>query len=102
MLNLKKHETPRFHDSAYQSAIASRSRLGRIKLAVKRCFIVSGGQPITARAVLERAYPRLKRFTWLHRRSAWRALRMSAEIVGRNRFGRGRPNLWAPKQHAAT
>jgi hypothetical protein len=92
---------PRFHDSAYQSAIASRSRLGRIKLAVLRCFIVSEGQPITARAVLERAFPRLKRFTGFHRRSAWRALLMSAEIVGRNRFGRGRPNLWALKARHA-
>src|SRR5262245_46815930 len=83
------------HTTDHLRAIASRSRMGRIQLAVRRCFIVSGGQPITARAVLERAFPRLRRFTYFHRRSVWRALRMSAEVIARNRFGRGRPNLWA-------
>ena len=77
--------------------IASASRLGRIKRAVKREFILSSNQPILTRGVLERAYPRLSRFTDWHYLAARRALRQEAEVVARNRFGRGRPNLWAPK-----
>jgi hypothetical protein len=73
--------------------IASKSRIGRIRRAVKRCFIVSGGM-ISIRDVLVRAYPRLKRFTAWHYLAARRALRKEGIIVGRNRFGRGRPALW--------
>ena len=78
--------------------IASKTRIGRIRRSVKREFILSDGQPILTRSVLERAYPRLRSFTWWHYLAARRALRHDAEVIARNRFGRGRPNLWAPKQ----
>ena len=85
-------------DTERMRAIASGKRFGRIKRAVSRTFILSDGQPILTRSVLERAYPRLRRFTDWHYLAARRALRHGAEVVGRNRYGRGRPNLWAPKQ----
>jgi len=79
----------------YLRVIASKKRPGaRIRLAVRRCFITHG-QPITIRQVLERAYPRLRRFTSWHYLAARRALRQSASVVARCRFGRGRPCLWA-------
>ena len=77
--------------------IASKSRKGRIRLAVTRGFILSDGQPITSRQVLERAYPRLNRFTAWHYLAVRRALRHDAIVIARSRFGRGRPCLWAPK-----
>ena len=91
---------PDRNSRAYLSLIASKSRPGaRIRLATHRCFILSDGGPITIRQVLERAYPRLRRFTSWHYLAARRALRKEAVIVGRNRFGRGRANLWALKDH---
>ena len=84
----------------YLRLIASKSRIGRVKRAVKREFILSDGKPILTRKVLERAYPRLSRFTWWHYLAARRALRQEAIVVGRNRFGRGRPNLWALRHDA--
>jgi hypothetical protein len=83
-------------DRAWLRLIASKSRIGRIRLAVRRGFIVSDGQPITIRQVLERAYPRQRRFTSWHYLAARRALRKEAIVIARGRFGRGRPNLWAP------
>jgi hypothetical protein len=77
--------------------IASEKRLGRCKRAVRREFILSDGQPILACQVIDRAFPRIKRVLDWHRWSVRRALIQEAEIVGRNRFGRGRPNLWVPK-----
>ena len=74
--------------------IASKSRIGRIRRAVKRCFIL-GGDTISIGDVLRRAYPRLQRFSAWHYLAARRALLKEATIIGRNRFGRGRPNLWA-------
>src|SRR5262245_17828350 len=83
---------------AHMAVIASRKRPNaRIRTAVRRAFILSDGQSITGRMVLERAFPRLKRFKHWHRWSARRALLQVAVVVGRNRFGRGRPNLWALK-----
>ena len=84
--------------------IASKSRIGRVRLAARRGFIVSDGHPITIRQVLERAYPRLRRFVSWHYLAARRALRKEAIVIARNRFGRGRPNLWTPKsmRHDAT
>ena len=79
----------------YMRAIASKSRIGRIRRAVRRAFILSGGKPILARDVLERSYPRLKIFLRGHRRAVWRALRMDAVVIGRMLRGRGRPALWA-------
>jgi hypothetical protein len=79
----------------YMRAIASKSRVGRIRRAVKRCFILSDGS-ISIGDVLRRAYPRLQRFTAWHYLAARRALRKEATIIGRNRHGRGRPNLWSP------
>src|SRR5262249_935983 len=82
----------------FMIAIASRKRPNaRVRVAVRRAFILSNGQPITGRMVLERAFPRLKRFKHWHRWSARRALLQVATVVGRHRYGRGRPNLWAPK-----
>jgi hypothetical protein len=75
---------------------ASKSRTGRIKLAVRRLFIISDSQPILLRQVLDRAYPKLKRFTSWHYLAARRALRHDAIMVARNRYGRGRPGLWGP------
>ena len=84
----------------YMRAIASKSRIGRIRRAVRRGFILSDGAPILIRTVLERAYPRLKRFAAWHYLAARRALRQEAMIVGRNRHGRGRPALWIPRSDA--
>ena len=75
--------------------IASESRLGRIRRAVRRAFIVSGGKPILARDVLERAFPRVKNPTDWQRWSVRRALLKEAVVIARSRFGRGRPALWA-------
>jgi len=85
--------------------VASKSRVGRIRRAVKREFILSDGRPILSRQVLERAYCRLRRFTTWHYLAVRRALRSEgATVIARNRFGRGRACLWAPKpmQHDAT
>lgn len=82
------------------AVIAARKRPGaRIRLAVQRCFTLSEG-PITSRMVMERAYPRLRRFSRWHRWSARRALLQVAVVIGRHRFGRGRPFLWAPIGHS--
>jgi hypothetical protein len=61
---------------------------------------VSNGQPITVRDVLVRAYPKLRRFDDWHRWSCWRALLRHVTVIARNRFGRGRHNLWAKRQDA--
>jgi hypothetical protein len=55
---------------------------------VRREFILSDGQPILTRRVLERAYPRLSRFADWHYLAARRALRQEAMVVARNRYGR--------------
>jgi hypothetical protein len=95
---LREQKGARTHTSkGAPVVIASKSRIGRIRRAAKRCFITSGGT-ISIRDVLERAYPRLKRFTAWHYLAARRALRKEAIIVGRNRYGRGRPALWAPNR----
>ena len=78
-------------------AIASRKRLGRLRIAVRRAFIISNGEPICIADVLKRAYPRLKRVPCGHRWSVRRALLQDAVVIGRKRYGRGRPNLWAPR-----
>ena len=78
-------------------AIASEKRLGRIRVAVRRTFILSDGEPICVGDVLQRAYPRLKRFQDWHRWSVRRALLHDAEVIGRKRFGSGRANLWVLK-----
>jgi hypothetical protein len=78
-------------------AIASKSRPNaRIRLAVRREFILSSGHPITIGQVLRRGYPHLRRFTSSHYLAARRALRKEAIVIARNCFGRGRPNLWVP------
>jgi hypothetical protein len=82
-------------------AIASRKRFGRVKIAVRRCFILSAGKPILARDVLHRAFPRVKQFQYWQRWSVRRALLQAGEVIARNRYGRGRPNLWAPKRDMA-
>ena len=67
--------------------------MGRLRIAVRRAFIISNGQPICIADVLKRAYPRLKRFPCGHRWSVRRALLQDAVVVGRNCYGRGRPNF---------
>jgi hypothetical protein len=81
-------------------AIASQSRFGRVRVAVRRCFILADDKPILARDVLLRAFPRLKRFEYWQHWSVRRALLRDAEAIARNRFGRGRPNLWALRHDA--
>jgi hypothetical protein len=76
--------------------IGAKTRMGKVRVSVRRCFIVSNGQPILVRDVLERCYPRGKRFRSRQYDLARQALRRVAVIVARNRFGRGRPALWAP------
>lgn len=82
--------------SEHMRAIASKNRIGRIRKSVRRCFIVSDGKPILARDVVARAFPRIERVQDWHRWSVRRALLKDAVVIGRNRYGRGRPNLWAP------
>jgi len=95
---LKENTRNRADRSERMRVIASAPRPhARIRRAVRRAFIVSDGQPITIRHVLERAYVRLSRFTSWHYLAARRALRHDATVVARHRFGRGRPNLWARK-----
>ena len=72
--------------SGYKIVFASEKRLGRVKRAVRRQFILSNGKPILTRSVLERAYPRLSRFTDWHYLAARRALRQEAIVVARNRL----------------
>jgi len=83
--------------SEHLRLIASKKRMGRIRRAVRREFILSDGKPILARDVLERSYPRLKVFLRGHRRAVWRALCIDAECVGRMLRGRGRPSLWVKR-----
>jgi hypothetical protein len=72
---------PRLHRSRERMrAIASRKRLGRLRIAVRRAFIVSNGQPICIGDVLRRAHPRLKRVPCGHRWSVRRALLQDAKI----------------------
>jgi hypothetical protein len=77
------------------NVIPSKNRLGRLRRAVRRCFIVSNGGPICISDVLKRAYPRLRTFPCGHRWSVRVALLREAEVIGRMLKGRGRPNLWA-------
>jgi len=51
----------------------------RVRLAVGGGFILSDARPITIRQVLERAYPRLRRFTSWPYLTARRALRKDVE-----------------------
>ena len=92
--------TARRLNKARHIVIGAKSRMGRVRVAVRRCFIVSHGQPILVRDVLERCYPRQKRFRSRQYDLARGALRRVAVIVARNRFGRGRPALWARNMNA--
>jgi hypothetical protein len=81
---------------ARQSFIASKPRLGRIQLQVRRAFISSSGRPLQISDLLPRVYPRLTQFESWHRWSIRRALLRQAVSLGRIPNRRGRPNLWAP------
>jgi hypothetical protein len=83
-------------------AISSRSRIGRLRRAIKRAFIVSNGQPLTTTAIMRRAYPRMRRVPAGYRWGLRRALRQEAVAIARMRYGRGRPNLWVPRDTPAT
>jgi hypothetical protein len=82
-----RQSAPKGSISAHMRPIASGKRWGRVRVAVRRAFIVSNGQPVCVRDVLVRAYPRLRRFNDWHRWSARRALLQVAVVIGRNRFG---------------
>src|SRR5262249_19107643 len=98
MIVMPDHGRSRSQNRAHMAAIAARKRPNaRIRLAVRRAFILSDGGLITCRMALERAFPRLRRFIPWHYKSARRALRQVAVVVARHRYGRGRPNLWALK-----
>jgi len=58
---------------ARQSFIASKPRLGRIQLQVRRAFI-STGRPLQISDLLPRVYPRLTQFESWHRWSVRRLL----------------------------
>ena len=75
--------------------IGAKSRMGRVRVATRRCFVVSRGQPILVRDVLERRYPRQRRFRSRQYDLARCALRKVAVIIARHRYGRGRPCLWS-------
>jgi hypothetical protein len=85
---------------ARQSFIASKPRLGRIQLQVRRAFVSSSGRPLQISDLLPRVYPRLTQFESWHRWSIRRALLRVAVSLGRIPSRRGRPNLWAPKCRA--
>jgi hypothetical protein len=69
--------------------ISAKSRPGcRIRRAVSRAFILSNGEAILVRSVLDRAYPRLKKFRSWHYDAARKALRKVATVIGRKRQGR--------------
>jgi len=76
--------------------VGAKTRMGKVRVAVRRCFVLSDGQPILVRDVLERCYPRAKRFRSRQYDLARQALRRVATIVARNRFDRAA--LWMPKQ----
>ena len=59
---------------ARQSFIASKPRLGRIQLQVRRAFISSSGRPLQISDLLPRVYPRLTQFESWHRWSVRRLL----------------------------
>jgi hypothetical protein len=82
---------------AHLIAISSKSRIGRLRRAIKRAFIVSNGQPLTTTAILQRAYPRFTRIPCGYRWGFRRALRQEAVAIARMRYGRGRPNLWVAR-----
>jgi hypothetical protein len=73
-----------------------------MRRAVSRVLILADGEPITVRSVLERAYPRLRRFKSWQYDAARKVLRRSATIIARNRHGRGRPALWLVRNMDAT
>ena len=84
-------KAPKGSISARMRVIASQKRWSRVRVAPSSCPTAS----LFASALYwARAYPRLRQFKHWHRWSARRALLQVAVIVGRNRFGRGRPNLW--------
>jgi len=88
----------RFNDRHWLSLIAAKSRNARVRKSARREFILARDGLVTVKAVLERAYVRQRprRFKSWHYHSVRRALRsLGAMVVARNRFGRGRPSLWA-------
>src|SRR5262249_50859603 len=98
VVGVRKVRPTRAQLRAHLSLIAAKKRPGaRIRTAVRRAFIASNSEPICISDVLKRAYPRLKVYPHKHRWSVRRALLIDAEVIGRRRFGRGRPNLWLPK-----
>jgi len=83
------------HRNGRRFVIGAKTRMGRVRVAVRRCFVLS--DVVLVRDVLERCYPRQTRFRSRQYDLARGALRRVAVIVARNRFGRGRPALWALK-----
>jgi len=87
----------RFTDSAAQSAIASKARLGRCIVQCRRGFIAANGKATSASDLVRWCFPAAKHHPSWHYKSVWRALiALGAIRLGRIPDRRGRPNLWAP------
>jgi hypothetical protein len=84
-------------------AIAGLKRRGRVIVALRRAFAVADGVPVCVGDVLPRAFPRHRgRYLRWQRWSCQRALMQEAQVIGRSRFGKGRPNLWLPNCEIGT
>jgi len=77
--------------------IGAKSRMGRVRVAVRRCLILSDDRPILVRDVLQRCYPRVRKYRSRQYELARAALRRVAICVGCQLHARGRPRLWMSK-----
>jgi len=92
-----KDRRRRFTDSAAQSVIASKRRLGRCIVQCRRAFIAANGNWQTTSDLVRWCFPAAQRHPSWHYKSVWRALiALGAIRLGRIPNGRGRPVLWAP------
>ena len=94
---MKERVPPRPHRGP-GFVIASEKRFGRIRVAVRRAFIVAGDKPITARDVLVRAYARAKHYTDWQRWSVRRALLQDAVVRCSQSPGQGATLFVAPER----
>jgi hypothetical protein len=78
------------------SVIGSKSRVGRVQLAVRRSFVTAGGKPLTIADFLPRAFPRTTNHARWMRKSVNRAIPKFGVCLGRIPHERGRPCVWVP------
>jgi hypothetical protein len=89
-----QNRPPHASRRAYLALIAGLKRRGRIIVALRRALIVADGRPIVVGDVLPRAFPKHRgRYLRWQRWSCQRALMQEAQVIGRSRYGKGRPNL---------